>query len=357
MTNQYLLTLCQVMVVLSLCCVVSLSGRTQHTVGLELKCEEDGMKITVMRRFMEKMKIPFNPKYLRLGAKSSQETQCGPRGRGFDYSMIISVGLGECGTESTFRGQWLVYSNHLLLFPTVALTSSGSVIIRGATVVIPVECHFLREQTVSAEPLSPTWLPMTSTISVFGLLDFSIHTMEDDCTALRSSSVYQQGEAVFLEARVEAPLHPPLTVYVDYCVAILKLDPLSGPSYRFINSYGCLMDSMLPGSTSKFLPRQQDNKLCFSFHASLFEQKSAGQMFISCHLRATPKEKSQSSINKACFFHRPTFSWHDLDGNDSLCECCDSGDCGYSVQVTRPHSGTEHEGDATVGPLHTLGVY
>lgn len=155
-------------------------------------------------------------------------------------------------------------------------------------------------------------------------------------------------------------------------------------------------------------------------------------MFISCHLRATPKEKSQSSINKACFFHRPTFrsdywlllthviviwscrifhiclsfkssyvkalqcmftrvsssfSWHDLDGNDSLCECCDSGDCGYSVQVTRPHSGstaflrcmlvtsitnanakknkrvylsligTEHEGDATVGPLHTLGVY
>lgn len=54
-----------------------------------------------MRRFMEKMNIPFNPKYLRLGAKSSQETQCGPRGRGFDYSMIISVGLGECGTEST----------------------------------------------------------------------------------------------------------------------------------------------------------------------------------------------------------------------------------------------------------------
>lgn len=62
--------------------------------------------------------------------------------------------------------------------------------------------------------------------------------LADDCTALRSSSVYQQGEAVFLEARVEAPLHPPLTVYVDYCVAILKLDPLSGPSYRFINSYG-----------------------------------------------------------------------------------------------------------------------
>ncbi|CAB1442353.1 unnamed protein product [Pleuronectes platessa] len=33
-------------------------------------------------------------------------------------------------------------------------------------------------------------------------------------------------------------------------------------------------------------------------------------MFISCHLRATPKQNSQSHLNKACFFHRPTFRWY-----------------------------------------------
>lgn len=47
----------------------------------------------------------------------------------------------------------------------------------------------------------------------------------DVCTSLCSSTVYQQGEAVLLEARVEALMHPPVTVYVDSCVATLKPDP------------------------------------------------------------------------------------------------------------------------------------
>lgn len=71
----------------------------------------------------------------------------------------------------------------------------------------------------------------------------------DDCASLRSSSVFQQGEAVFLEARVEAPLHPPLTLFVDYCVATLKPDPLSSPSYKFLTKHG-----------SVFLSNKQTNK-------------------------------------------------------------------------------------------------
>lgn len=63
-------------------------------------------------------------------------------------------------------------------------------------------------------------------------------SLTDGCTSLRTSSVYQQGEAVFLEASVEAPLHPLLTVYVDYCVATLKPDPLSLPAYKFVNKHG-----------------------------------------------------------------------------------------------------------------------
>ncbi|KAM9335594.1 zona pellucida sperm-binding protein 3-like [Symphorus nematophorus] len=130
---------------------------------------------------------------------------------------------------------------------------------------------------VNGEPLTPTWLPMTSTLSVFGLLHFSLRTMADGCTSPRSSTVYQQGEAVFLQASVEAPLHPPLTLYVDHCVATLKPDPLSLPSYKFITKHGCLMDSVLPGSSSKFLPREQDNRLCFSVQAFHFRQGSGEQ--------------------------------------------------------------------------------
>ena len=53
-----------------------------------------------------------------------------------------------------------------------------------------------------------------------------------------------------MEASVEAPLHPLLTVYVDYCVATLKPDPLSSPSYSFITNYGSVGPS---GSKSKIL--------------------------------------------------------------------------------------------------------
>ncbi|XP_051284692.1 zona pellucida sperm-binding protein 3-like [Dicentrarchus labrax] len=216
---------------------------------------------------------------------------------------------------------------------------------------------------------------MTSTVGVFGLLHFSLRTMTDGCMSLRSSSVYQQGEAVFLEASVEAPLHPPLTLYVDYCVATLKPDPLSLPSYRFITKHGCLLDSVVPGSSSKFLPRERDSRLCFSVQAVSWEQ-----MFISCHLRATLKQSSQSHLNKACFFHRPTFSWgitaevyyqdvslsfswHATEGDTALCQCCDSDDCftqteeetsDHTRHTHQPDGEKKNEADTTVGPLHTL---
>ncbi|XP_069374579.1 zona pellucida sperm-binding protein 3-like isoform X2 [Paralichthys olivaceus] len=297
---------------------------TRDSGGLEIHCGEAEVRVTVQRRLLEERRVPFRREHLRLGPKATrgQEASCGPRGLMSGDAAVISAGLQDCGAQSRRR-----------------------------------------KQTVNADALTPTWQPMTSTIGVFGLLHFSLRTMADDCTSLRNTSVYQQGEAVFLEASVEAPLHPPLTVYVDYCVATLKPDPLSSPSYKFITKYGCLVDSVLPGSSSKFHLREQENRLCFSVQAFHFKQDSGEQMFISCHLRATPKQNSQSHLNKACYFHRPSFRWRATEGDHALCECCDSEDClrptgvgntGDTVHKTSPHKETTHEADTTVGPLHTL---
>ncbi|AWP00843.1 putative zona pellucida sperm-binding protein 3-like isoform 3 [Scophthalmus maximus] len=314
--RQHTTLVSRVMVALSLS-AVSFAERTRESAGPEMLCGDVEVRITVPRRFLEERRIPFEPARLRLGAHSTPEKSCAPKGHvAGGAAMVIVAGLQQCGTESNVRGEWLVYSNQLLLFPAVVPTSSASVIVRGATTVIPVECHYSRKQTVNAKPLTPTWQPMTSTVSVFGLLHFSLHTMADDCTSLRSSSDYQQGEAVFLEASVEAPLHPPLTV-------------------------------------------EQDNKLCFSVQAFHFKQEPGEQMFINCHLRATLKQSSQSHLHKACFFHRPTFSWHSTEGDNALCECCDSDDCltgeenrGHIVVTTQPEM--QHEAVTAVGPLHTL---
>ncbi|KAM3857825.1 zona pellucida sperm-binding protein 3-like [Diretmus argenteus] len=262
------------------------------------------MRITVTRRFFDERRVPFTQEFLRLG--DTGPGSCRPESGGPDSEMIISAGLQECGTQSSVRGDQLVYSNQLVLSPAVVPLSRG-LIVRGPTTVIPVECHYKRKQRVSGEPLTPTWLPMTSTTSAFGLLHFSLRTMTEDWKSPRSSTVYHQGEAVLLEASVEAPLHPPLRIYVDHCVATLKSDPLSLPNYKFITNHGCLMDSVVPESSSKFLPRGQDDRLRFSVQAVHFSQESAGQMFISCHLRATLRKPPPDHYNKACSFHSPTF--------------------------------------------------
>ncbi|XP_061566166.1 zona pellucida sperm-binding protein 3-like [Cololabis saira] len=322
--------------------------------GLEIQCGEIKVRITVMRQFFQDRRVPFKPEFLRLGVNSTQMSSCGPeRSITSENEMVISAGLQDCGTESRVHGEWLVYSNQLLLYPAVVPTYTGSVIVRGVTTVIPVECHYKRKQTVRGSPLSPTWVPRTSTIVAFGRLHFSLRIMADGCTHPRSSSVYQQGEAVFLEASVEAPLHPPLTLYVDHCVATQQPDPLSLPNYKFISKHGCLMDSVLPGSSSRFFPREQENRLCFSIQAFHFNQTSGQQVFITCRLRATLKESSYNRLDKACFFHRPTFSWRATEGNGSQCECCDT-DCCSVLHKLLQQTREKHEADRTIGPLHTL---
>ncbi|XP_051800039.1 zona pellucida sperm-binding protein 3-like [Acanthochromis polyacanthus] len=353
--------------------------------SLDIQCGEVKMRITVKRQFFQDRGVPFKPEYLRLGGNLTRKESCGPKGPLSDGEMVISAGLQECGTESHVHSEWLVYSNKLHLLSAVLHTSTGSVIIKGATTIIPVECHYKRKQKVTMGLLSPTWVPLTSTINVFGFLRFSLRFMtgqttmllnlncisvrflcnivsnwstysnimsvcsySDGCTSRRSPLVYQQGEAVFLEASVDAPLHPPLTIYVDSCVATLKPDHLSLPSYKFLTKHGCLVDSLLPGSPSKFFPREQNNRLCFSVQAFQFNQKSGEQMFISCHLKATLTQNSHTHLDKACFFHRPSFSWRATEGDSSLCECCDSVDCsgmtaenrsGHAGPTTQPETG------------------
>lgn len=56
---------------------------------------------------------------------------------------------------------------------------------------------------------------------------------------------------MYLEASVEAPLHPPLIVFVDYCVATLKPDPSSMPNYKFISNYGLVFYSDSKSSSTK----------------------------------------------------------------------------------------------------------
>ncbi|XP_008433795.2 zona pellucida sperm-binding protein 3 isoform X2 [Poecilia reticulata] len=87
-----------------------------------------------------------------------------------------------------------------------------------------------------------------------------------------------------------------------------------------------------------------------------FNQTSPEQMFISCHLRATLKQKSPHRHNKACFFHKPTFRWRSIEGDIALCECCNTDCSGLTGVKNHGHPETDEtfEAHRTAGRLHVV---
>ncbi|KAJ8407527.1 hypothetical protein AAFF_G00273840 [Aldrovandia affinis] len=116
----------------------------------------------------------------------------------------------------------------------------------------------------------------------------------------RSSDMFFLGDLMNIEASVIQVNHVPLRVFVDTCVATLDPNMDSVPRYAFIENQGCLMDSKLTSSRSKFLPRVQDDKLSFQLDAFRFAQESRSSVYIFCHLKATAA--LPDSAGKACCF-------------------------------------------------------
>uniref|UniRef100_A0AAY4BMY0 Zona pellucida sperm-binding protein 3 n=1 Tax=Denticeps clupeoides TaxID=299321 RepID=A0AAY4BMY0_9TELE len=173
---------------------------------------------------------------------------------------------------------------------------------------------------VSSNALQPAWVPYAATKTAEELLVFTLKLMTgryscgpvfhcvDDWKFERPSNIYYMGDLIHFEASVKQYNHVPLRVFVDTCVVTAVPDAAAAPSYLFIQNHGCLVDSKLTGSSSRFLPRTQDFKLQFQLEAFRFQQGDTGSVRVSTAASPTDAE------HKACSF-------------DQLCSCCD-GSCG-----------------------------
>ncbi|KAJ8337753.1 hypothetical protein SKAU_G00367190 [Synaphobranchus kaupii] len=333
----------------------------QGSAGLTVKCGETKVQIVVNKeRFGRGLAFP--PASLRLGDNPKSPGSAGtcvplPE-TSASSEIVITAGLHECDGEYRVSGDWLIYSNKLVFSPPPTFVSTGNLIIRGARIVLPVECRRRRPRG-RGDAVCPTWKSFTSTVRGAGLLHFSLRVMKGDWSGPRNSTVFQQGEPVNLEAAVDGQWHPPLWIYVDRCVATLSSDPLSGPSYAIVANHGCLVDSRAPGSSSQFFPRSRQNVLRFGIRRLHFLGNSPEQIFVNCHLRAALDQSPTDPMNKACFFHPISHSWRAVDGDGALCRCCETGDCSSWMPVeaedvpTAPLA-SEGETDTGVGPLQVL---
>ncbi|KAM8844766.1 zona pellucida sperm-binding protein 3-like [Spinachia spinachia] len=282
----------------------------EHVNTVSVTCHPDSLEIIIKADLFA---VGFHVKgdELRLGVENND--RCIAR-TSSEEEFTIHVSLVDCGTKRWMTEDTLAYTN-LLIYSPVA---SPYGVVRMDEAVIVIECHYERKYSLSSSSLSPAWIPFTSTQTAVGTLQFDLRIMTNDWLHERSSNVFYIGEPIALEASVRVGHHIALQVFVSSCVATLEPDMNSDPRYVFIEN-GCLVDSALPGSRSRFFSRIQYDKLHFTIDAFKFYNADQGQLYITCHLTAEAKNDAEGP-KKACSFVEDR--WRSADGNDYLC-----GDC------------------------------
>ncbi|KAF4113607.1 zona pellucida sperm-binding protein 3-like isoform X2 [Onychostoma macrolepis] len=273
-----------------------------------------------------------------------------------DTEYVIKADLHQCGSELSIDGDHLVYSNRLIYTPMQ--NSFG--IVRTSGISIPIECHYKRIHFVSSIDVKPSWEPLTSTKSSVELISFSFRLMNDDWKTKRSSYVYHLGEVMNIQASFLMAGHSPLRLVMDNCVVTLEPNAASVPRYMFVQNQGCLVDSKVPDSSARFMPRKQNHVLQMQMDAFCFHEDHRNAMYITCQLKIVDLE--MNIMNKAC-----TYSinrWLSVDGRDEVCECCENTCDVISQKQTGIWSGlpkwsvsrdTTESNTVMLGPITVLG--
>ncbi|XP_041651598.1 zona pellucida sperm-binding protein 3-like isoform X2 [Cheilinus undulatus] len=258
--------------------------------------------------------------------------------------LIFEAELHGCGSQLQMTEDSFVYIFTLLYTPTPL---GDSQILRTRDVSVSIQCHYQREHNVSSDVLKPTWTPFSIKKAAEENLYFSFRLMTDDWQFPRPSTQFFLGDMMRFEVSVKQFHHAPLRVMVDSCVATVAPSIDTVPRYAFLGNSGCLFDSQLTGSHSRFLPRSQDDRLQFELEAFRFQQDDSGVIYITCSLRATAASAAARATNKACSFSN---GWREAGGRHDVCACCDS-DCGTGSQSHFTGTGAQWEQETAVGPI------
>ncbi|XP_072113348.1 zona pellucida sperm-binding protein 3-like [Mobula birostris] len=293
---------------------------------------------------------------LRLGAAGCSPVWADPQ----TDTVLFYTNLSECGILVKVSAHRLIYSTHLYLRPRAAASAT----VTSSLAIAGIECHYPRK-VIGDKQTGLTWTPLSSPRSKWALPWYSLHLMSDDWREERSSSSYQLGDFIHIEASVNAKCLP-VRLYVDSCVATPTPDKDSAPRRHLLGFNGCLLDSRSAGSLSVFVsPRADPNKL--QMRLDTFRLLEAGSsIFITCRLRVSAIDARADSVNKACTFHRAASRWFPVEGPAGICACCDWGSCregrrrqstgsGWNTLASQSEDDQlQMEGEVQIGPLEIL---
>ncbi|KAL1768734.1 Zona pellucida glycoprotein 3 [Sigmodon hispidus] len=323
----------------------------RSTSSVEVECLEAELVVTVNRDLFGTGKL-VQPGDFTLGSESCQPLVS------MDTGVVkFKAQLHECSTRVQVTEDALVYNTFLLHDPRPVGSLS---ILRTNRVEIPIKCSYPRQGNVSSHAIQPTWVPFRTTVSSEEKLAFSLRLMEEDWNTEKSSPTFYLGEVAHLQAEVQTGSHPPLQLFVDYCVATPLPDVTGSPSHIIVDFHGCLVDSQFESLSAFQVPRPRPETLQFTVDVFHFANSSRNMIYITCHLKVTPADQAPDEINKACSFNRTSKSWLPVEGDAVICDCCNVGNCSRHElsqfkSASRQRRHVTDEADVTIGPLIFLG--
>ncbi|XP_055462204.1 zona pellucida sperm-binding protein 3 [Psammomys obesus] len=328
----------------------------RSSLSVEVECLEAELVVTVSRDLFGTGKL-VQPMDLTLGSEGCQPLVS------TDTDVVrFKVQLHECSSKVQVTEDALVYRTFLLHDPHPV---GGLSILRTNRVEVPIECRYPRQGNVSSYAIQPTWVPFSTTASSEEKLAFSLRLMDENWNAEKSSPTFHLGEVAHLQAEVQAGSHPPLQLFVDYCVATPTPDQNSSPSHVIVGFHGCLVDGLSESFSAFQVPRPRPETLRFTVDVFHFASSSRNTVYITCHLKVTPASQIPDRFNKACSFNKTAKSWLAVEGSDDICDCCNQGNCSSSFSrpkflqresqppklASRTRRHVTDEADVTVGPI------
>ncbi|XP_028654162.1 zona pellucida sperm-binding protein 3-like [Erpetoichthys calabaricus] len=277
------------------------------------QCTASAVIITISPDLLGIQK-PVQPSDLSVG-------ECGVTSQFDAQPFVIEAPLQACGSTVEMLGDEIVYSFTLDYNPSQI---DGLPIVRTNPALVQVECYYPRRHNVSSNPLSPNWVPYTSTKSAEDILSFLLVVMSSDWSGPSLSNTFFLGDLINLQASVDTTNHVLLRIFVDSCVATPGSNA-SAPAYTFIGNNGCFVDSKLTNSNSQFMsPRIAPSLIQFKLDAFRFYGLTTSSIFITCQLKVTLASGNVDALNKDCSYNSALSQWKSVDGNDVVCSCCDT---------------------------------
>ncbi|NWT16285.1 ZP3 protein, partial [Vireo altiloquus] len=299
--------------------------RSQSRIPVAVQCQEAQLVVTVHRDLFGNGRL-VSAAELSLGPAACKHSRLDPSRN----TVTFSAGLHECGSTVQVTPDSLIYRTLLSYEPD---PGSNPVIVRSSPAVIPIECHYPRRDNVSSGAIRPTWSPFNSALAAEEKLLFSLRLMNEDWSAERAFTGFRLGDVLNIQAEVGTQSHVPLRLFVDSCVATVSGDTSSCPTTPSSTSTGpCLVDGRSDATSSAFVtPRPRQDVLRFQIDVFRFAGDPRNLIYIACHLKVTPAERSPDALNKACSFNKARNSWAPVEGTRDICSCCELGDCGGSA--------------------------